>query len=123
MRIRWIDVLRDALAIVIASVFVRSVALGACASDGAAGALVLGAFVVGFCVAGCLSPSRRFAHLGAVALAIWVILSVIAAVSGSGSSSSYLAFLVNPILLGMLVGGAASLAIVRRPAEPPGPAA
>jgi hypothetical protein len=124
MQIRWLDVLRDALAIVIASALVRSVALAAGASDGVVGALLLGVCVVGFCVAGCLSPSRRFAHLGLVALATWLILSLIAAASGSaGSSAAYVGLLVNPILLGMLVGGAASLAIVRRPAEPPGPAA
>jgi hypothetical protein len=85
---------------------------------------VLGVFVVGFCIAGCLSPRRRFAHLGLVALAAWLILALYgASTGGAESSGAYVMLLVNPTLLGMLLGGAVSLAIVPRPAEPPPPAA
>jgi hypothetical protein len=124
MQIRWVDVLRDALALVIASALVRAVALGAGASETATAGLVLGLFVVGFCVAGCLSPRRRFAHLGLVALAAWLILALNAASAGSVESpGAYIELLINPTLVGMVLGGAASFAIVRRPGEPPGPAA
>jgi hypothetical protein len=124
MPIRWLDVLRDALAIVIASALVRAVALGAGASDEATAAFVLGVFAVGFCVSGCLSATRRFAHLGLVAIATWLILALYAvATGGVESSRTYVSLFVNPILIGMLLGGAASLAIVRRPTDPPGPAA
>ncbi len=124
MQIRWLDVLRDALAIVIASALVRAVALGAEVSDPTTSAFVLGVFVVGFCIAGCLRPRRRFAHLGLVALAAWLILALYGASTGGvESSGAYVMLLFNPTLLGMLLGGAVSLAIVRRPAEPPPPAA
>src|SRR5262245_24041469 len=124
MQIRWIDALRDALAIVIASSMVRWIVLGVGASEEAAAASVLGVCAVGFCVSGCLNPTRRFAHLGIVALATWLVLAITGMIGGGpDSSTASLTMLFNPILLGMLVGGAASLAIVRRPADPPGPAA
>ena len=119
MQIRWLDVLRDALAIVIASALVRMVAIGAEVSDTASSLLLLGCFAVGFCVAGCLSPQRRFTHLGYVAFATWLILALYGAITGSGEPSAYLLLLFNPTLLAMLLGGVASLAIVRRPSEPP----
>ncbi len=121
MQIRWLDVLRDALALVIASALLRLAAIGAEISDKAIGGLVLGLFAVGFCVAGCLSPRRRFVHLGFVAFATWLILALNGAITGSAESpSTYLKLLINPTLLAMLIGGVASLAIARRPAEPPG---
>ena len=121
MPIRWLDVLRDALALVIASALVQAAALGAGASAGATEALVFGVFAVGFCVSGCLSPRRRFRHLGLVAFATWMLLALIAALTGSSDRpSAYVAVLINQTLLAMLVGGVASLAIVKRPAEPTG---
>ena len=116
MQIRWLDVLRDALAIVIASALLRQAAIGAEIPDRATGGLLLGLFAVGFCVAGCLSPRRRFAHLGFVAFATWLILALYGVITGSAESpSAYVRLLINPTLLAMLVGGVASLAIVRRP--------
>jgi hypothetical protein len=124
MRIRWLNVLRDALAIVLASAVVRAIAIGVQASDGAVSALVFAVFAAGFCVAGCLSPIRRFAHLALVALAAWLILAANGALTGSAESpSTYVGFLVYPTLLGMLLGGAVSLAIVPRGAKPPSPPA
>jgi len=121
MQIRWLDVLRDALAIVIAGALLRLATFGADFSDPAMGGLVLGLFAVGFCVAGCLSPRRRFTHLGLVAFATWLILALNGVITGSADSpAAYILLLINPTLLAMLVGGVASLAIVRRPAEPPG---
>jgi len=119
MQIRWLTVLRDALAIVIASSVVRAAGVGADLSDGAVGGLVLAVFTAGFCASGCLSPDGRWAHLALVALASWLILLANGVLTGGADSPAvYVALLVNPTLFGMLVGGAASLAIVRRPKVP-----
>ena len=124
MSIRWQNVLRDALAIVLASVLVRAVAAGAELSDPASGLLMLVVFAAGFCVSGCLGPSRRFAHLGLVALATWLILAANGALTGGAESpAAYVGLLLNPTLLGMVLGGVASLAIVRPGAKTPSPPA
>src|SRR3990172_544506 len=99
MQIRWLDVLRDAIAIVIASALVRMAAIGAEVSDAAMGGLVIGLFAVGFCVAGCLSPRRRFRHLSLVALLTWLILAVNGVLTGSADRpAAYVALLINPTL-------------------------
>jgi hypothetical protein len=124
MQIRWLNVLRDALAIVLASSLARVIGIGSELSDTAMSALMLVVFAVGFCVAGCLSPSRRFAHLGLVALAIWLTLAANGVLTGGAQSrGDYVALLLHPTLSGMVLGGAASLAIVRPGAKAPGPPA
>jgi hypothetical protein len=121
MQVRWLDVLRDALAIVVGSALVRVAAISADLSEVATGALVLALFAAGFCAAGCLSPRRRFTHLGFVAFATWLILALYGVITGSASApAAYILLLINPTLVGMFIGGVASLAIVRPPAEPPG---
>jgi hypothetical protein len=119
MQIRWLGVLRDAFALVIASSLARAVALGAEASDAALAWIVLAVFTAGFCASACLSPQRRWAHLSFVALASWVLLVAIGVLTGSlRSPAVFIGFIVNPLLLALLVGGAASLAIVRRAKVP-----
>jgi hypothetical protein len=113
MPIRWQNVLRDSLAIVVVSALVRWVGGSAEISAAAMGLLTRLVFIVGFCASGCLSPSGRFAHLGLVALATWLILAINGALTGAAEASgAYLEVLINT-LIGMVLGGAASLAIVR----------
>jgi hypothetical protein len=114
-QLRWLDVLRDALAIVIASSLVRALGLGAELSEGTVAWLLLAVFTAGFCASGCLHPERRWIHLSLVALASWLILSLYALLSGSADSPAvYVSILLKPTLLALVLGGAASLAIVRR---------
>jgi hypothetical protein len=123
MQIRWQKVLRDAIAIVLASFLVRWIGTGAELSQTKLALLMRVVFIVGFCAAGCLSPSRRFAHLGLVALATWLILAINGALSGAAQAPrDYLSVLINT-LIGMVLGGAASLAIVRPGAKASPPAA
>jgi hypothetical protein len=119
MQIRLLGVLRDAFALVIASALARAVALGIEASDAAVAWIVFAVFAAGFCASGCLSPERRWTHLSLVALASWVLLVAIGVLTGGvGSAGLFIGFIVNPLLLALLVGGAASLAIVRRAKVP-----
>jgi hypothetical protein len=123
MQIRWQRVLRDALAIVLASFLVRWVGTDAELSQPKVALLVRGVFIVGFCVAGCLSPSRRFAHLGVVALATWLVLAINGAMTGTARGpADYVSVLINT-LIGMALGGVVSLAIVRPGAKASRPAA
>src|SRR3990170_253248 len=118
MRIRWLDVLRDALAIVVLLSVVRMLVAGDEPAGGPLGMAIFGVLVAGFCVAGCLSPARRFAHLGAVALAVWAVTTAIAFQSGvEGWMGAQLGMLIW-VVLAMALGGALSLAIVRRPGPP-----
>jgi hypothetical protein len=112
MNVPWIAVLRDAFAIVIARSLARWI-FGAFGL-GDSGLLVVDALVLvaAFCLVGCASPAQRAARLGLTALATWTVLLVVNLVRGATLPSS---FDFAETALAMLIGGAASLAIVRPP--------
>ena len=74
----------------------------------------------GFCVSGCLAKRARFKHLTLVAVGVWLIGTIVSAISAGGFFVSSLGD-VALVVAAMLLGGLVSLAIVRPPpaAEPP----
>jgi hypothetical protein len=110
MSVQWIAILRDALAIVVARSLARGLLDAFGAGDGAMGAVDLAVRVAAFCAIGCASPARRFTRLGLTAACTWAIMLIVGLVRGAAAAYG-LDFLAT--LLAMLLGGAASLAIVR----------
>jgi hypothetical protein len=123
MGIRWLPVARDALATVIARSLLRAALDAAGVGDQGLALLDLGVLALAGCVVGCLAPVGRFATIAATAVVVWLVTVAIAWISGVALGvGAAVATLVSPTLLAMLLGGAASLAIVRAPGAgaPPG---
>ena len=110
MSVQWIAILRDALAIVIARSLAKGLLGAFGASEAAMGAVDFVVLVVAFCAVGCASPPRRFVRLGLTGASSWAILLIVSLVRGAVGSH---AIDLLATLLAMLLGGAASLAIVR----------
>jgi hypothetical protein len=116
MSMPWIAILRDALAIVVARSLVKATLGAFGASAGAQDAVDFGVLAVAFCAIGCASPVRRFPRLGLTAAATWAVLLGVAILRGAAAVPHGRDLVAT--LLAMLVGGAASLAIVRPGAVP-----
>jgi len=113
----WIAILRDALAIIVARSLVKATLGAFGAGEGVQGAADFGVLVVAFCAIGCASPARRLPRLGLTAAATWTVVLAVALLRGA--SASHGRDLVAT-LIAMVIGGAASLAIVRTPAAADG---
>jgi hypothetical protein len=81
------------------------------------------AMVVGFCVAGCLTPRARFTHLSVVAVGVWLLGTLVNSFTRDVPVQSWAKLAAGallPVAGAMLLGGAISMAIVRTPeAEQP----
>ena len=110
MAIQWIAILRDALAIVVVRSLMKWFVGLFDASDGVMGGLDFVVLVVAFCAVGCANPAQRYSRLGLTASCSWAITAAVGLLRGAGAS--YGLDLVTT-LLAMLLGGAASLAVVR----------
>jgi hypothetical protein len=125
MKIDWRSVLRDALAVLLLGFlggFIGA-AIGGDASKGMRTASVLVTMTAGFCVSGCLAKQARFKHLALVAVGVWLIGTIVGAISTGGSFVWSLGDLAL-VLVAMLLGGLISCAIVRPPPTteaPPSP--
>jgi len=122
MKMDWRSVLRDALGVLLLG-FLGGLIGDAISGDASRGIRTVSTIVLmtaGFCLSGCLAKRARFKHLALVAVGVWVIGTIVSAVSADGSFILSLGDLVL-VVVAMLVGGLISLAIVRSPpaAEPP----
>ena len=122
MKIDWRSVLRDALAVLLLGFLGGWVgaAIGGDASRGIRIASTIVMMTAGFCLSGCLAKRARFKHLTLVAVGVWLIGTIVSAISADGSFVLSLSD-IGWIVVAMLLGGLVSLAIVRSPpaAEPP----
>ncbi|MBW1687748.1 MAG: hypothetical protein JRS35_22150 [Deltaproteobacteria bacterium] len=122
MKIDWRSVLRDALAVLLLGFLGGWVgaAIGGDASRGIRIASTIVMMTAGFCLSGCLAKRARFKHLTLVAVGVWLIGTIVSAISADGSFVLSLSD-IGWIAVAMLLGGLVSLAIVRPPpaAEPP----
>ena len=122
MKIEWLTVARDAIIVQLVrfagGLLVGVAAGGSGPSDLARNRWDLLLMIVGFCVVGCLRRTRRMAHLGVVAGGVWLITGA-NLLTADLSVAAWIRY-VLPIALASLLGGGASLLIVRSPrAEPP----
>jgi hypothetical protein len=122
MKIDWVVVLRDVLIVLVVSglgLFMVNAALSGGGSEGALTIVRIVLMGVGFCISGCLVKQTRFRHLGIVAIGVWfgTALNLI----GTDRTLAHWILGLIPILLAMLLGGAVSLAIVRKPPAAPTP--
>ena len=122
MKIDWRSVLRDALAVLLLGFLGGFVgdAIGGDVSRGIRTASAIVMMTAGFCLSGCLAKRARFKHLTLVAVGVWLIGTIVGAISADGSLVWSLGDLVL-VVVAMLLGGLVSFAIVRPPpaAEPP----
>jgi len=120
MKVDWLTVARDVLLILVL-LFLIVVGLAR-----AVGGLDLNAafwvsflaMTIGFVVTGCLSPKARFSHLPFVAVGVWLLGTVLNAITrGFPIEAVWQMGLqsVLPVLGSMLMGGVLSLAIVKTP--------
>jgi len=122
MGIRWLPVLRNALAIVIVRSLLKAALEAAGTGEGGLALVDFGVLALAGCAVGCLAPAGRFATIAATAVGAWIVTLAIAGVSGVAlGAGPALLWLVSPTLLAMLLGGALSLAIVRAPGAGPPP--
>jgi hypothetical protein len=124
MRIDWRVVLRDALGVLLLG-FLGALVGGALGEDPKAGiraVLVIVMMTAGFCVSACLAKQARFKHILLVAVGVWLIGTIVSAISAGGSFVWPVGDLAL-IVVAMLLGGLISLGIVRAPpsGEPPAP--
>ena len=122
MKIDWRSVLRDALGVLLLG-FLGGLIGDAISGDASRGIRTVSTIVLmtaGFCLSGCLAKRARFKHLALVAVGVWLIGTIVSAISAGGSLVWSLGDLAL-VLVAMLLGGLISLAIVRPPpaAEPP----
>ena len=122
MKIDWKSVLRDALGVLLLGFLGGLVgdAIGGDASRGIRAASTIVMMATGFCLSGCLAKRARFKHLTLVAVGVWLIGTIVSAISACGSFVWSLGDLAL-VVVAMLLGGLVSLAIVRSPpaADPP----
>ena len=120
MKIDWRVVLRDALGVLLLGFLGGLVggALGGDSSRGIQPTSVIVMMTAGFCVSGCLAKQARFKHLALVATGVWLIGTIVSAISAGGSFVWSLGNLAL-IVAAMLLGGLISLAIVKPPPAPP----
>ena len=110
MAVQWIAILRDALAIVVARSLSKWLAGLFDASGVAMAGIDFGVLVAALCAVGCASRARRFSRLGLTAACSWAITAGVGLVRGA--AVPYVLDLAR-MVLATLLGGAASLAIVR----------
>ena len=124
MKIEWRIVLRDALGVLLIGFLGGWVggALGGEAHGGFQAVSVIVLMTAGFCVSGCLAKRARFKHLSLVAVGVWLIGTIVSAISADGSLIWSLGDLAL-VLVAMLLGGLISLAVVKPPPVPVPPAA
>ena len=116
MGMRWVVVLRNGLAIVIARSLLKAALDAAGLGERGVAVADFGLLALAGCAVGCLAPAGRFAQIAATAVAVWLVSVAVAWISGATLGAGLaLGLLVSPTLLAMLLGGAASLAIVRTP--------
>ena len=124
MKINWFAVARDVLMVHVL-VLVGTLALTALATlltDGITGGTQLLISMVlmagAFCLSGCLAGPSRFKHLPLVALGVWLVRVADGLIRQAENLPGMVVGIVV-VLVAMLVGGAASLAIKRGPAPSP----
>ena len=124
MKIDWRSVLRDALGVLLLGFLGQlvTVAIVGDVSRGIRTASVLVMMTAGFCLSGCLAKQARFRHLSLVAVGVWLIGTIVSAISADGSLIWSLGDLAL-VLVAMLLGGLISLAVVKPPPVPVPPAA
>ena len=124
MKINWRSVLRDALGVLLLG-FLGQLVTVAIVGDVSRGIRTASVFVMmmaGFCLSGCLAKQARFKHLSLVAVGVWLIGTIVSAISADGSLIWSLGDLAL-VLVAMLLGGLISLAVVKPPPVPVPPAA
>ena len=129
MEIDWRAILRDALGVLLLGFLGALIgdALSGDPNGGIQAVLVIVMMTAGFCVSGCLAERARFKHLALVAAGVWLIGTIVSAISAGASFSLSLSD-IGLIAAAMLLGGLISLAIVKPPpaappSSPPPPAA
>ena len=124
MKIDWRAVLRDALGVLLLGFLGALVggALGGDLNGGIQAVLVIVMMTAGFCASACLAKQARFKHLALVSEGVWLIGTIVSAISAGESFVLPLGDLAL-IVVAMLLGGLISLGIVRAPpaGEPPAP--
>jgi hypothetical protein len=118
MAVSWLAIVRDGLAIVVVLSFANAILGAFDVGVGAVVALDFLLLVAAFCAIGCANPERRHVRLALTAAGAWALLLLVNLVRGAAPPDLRD---LGATLLAALVGGAASLAIVR-PGSAPGAA-